>query len=544
MAYIGAGISRFNTADELTVTGDAQIDTTTLVVDSTNNRVGVGTASPATALDVTGTVTADAATLSGTSPVLSYSDTDNSVTAQIGSGTSDFNIATTSAHNLDIRTNNTRRMVVESDGDVSLYADDGSTQGFFWDASTQRLGVGNTAPARALHVDGGSSSIAARFAYTAGSVSYIQFENDTLSSGFVGYNNSGSLEFWTNGDERLRIDASGNVGIGRTPASTNNGLDASGAVLARGGVVSNQTSAGGLDFSSGEHLRIRSWGATAGTGIISFRTGGGGGSVDSEALRIDSSQNVLIANSSIVDVTSGTDDGATFKTTGRVDLSRSEGQPLNLRRRTSDGTILSFWKDTTNVGTIGVNGDRIYLTNAQEGIMIDQSANNLSPTSSTGTFNDNAMDLGESGNRWKDLYLSGGAYIGGTGSANYLDDYEEGTWTPTDQTGNGVTIGTLRAGYVKIGNMVHLHFYANTFSSSGVTAGAKISGLPFTNAANGWTCSLVQTGAGQISSQDLAVRVPAGEADVDFKGASLDTNVPWSHFNGTFMLWQITYQVD
>ena len=50
MAYIGAGISRFNTADELTVTGDAQIDTTTLVVDSTNNRVGVGTSSPSTLL--------------------------------------------------------------------------------------------------------------------------------------------------------------------------------------------------------------------------------------------------------------------------------------------------------------------------------------------------------------------------------------------------------------------------------------------------------------------------------------------------------------
>ena len=41
MGYIGAGISRFNTADGLTVTGDATIDTTTLVVDSTNNRVGI-----------------------------------------------------------------------------------------------------------------------------------------------------------------------------------------------------------------------------------------------------------------------------------------------------------------------------------------------------------------------------------------------------------------------------------------------------------------------------------------------------------------------
>ena len=40
---------------------------------------------------------------------------------------------------------------------------------------------------------------------------------------------------------------------------------------------------------------------------------------------------------------------------------------------------------------------------------------------------DNANDLGSSTKRWKDLYLSGGLYIGGTTSANFLDDYEEGT---------------------------------------------------------------------------------------------------------------------
>ena len=40
------------------------------------------------------------------------------------------------------------------------------------------------------------------------------------------------------------------------------------------------------------------------------------------------------------------------------------------------------------------------------------------------------ITIGWSSNRFKDLYLSGGAYLGGTGSANQLDDYEEGTWTP------------------------------------------------------------------------------------------------------------------
>jgi len=46
-------------ADSLSVTGDLTVDTTTLKVDSTNNRVGVGTASPSTALDVVGNAMID-----------------------------------------------------------------------------------------------------------------------------------------------------------------------------------------------------------------------------------------------------------------------------------------------------------------------------------------------------------------------------------------------------------------------------------------------------------------------------------------------------
>ena len=60
MAYIGSGLTRFNTADDLTVTDDAEIqggltvDTTTLVVDDVNNRVGIGTDSPAGSLHISG----------------------------------------------------------------------------------------------------------------------------------------------------------------------------------------------------------------------------------------------------------------------------------------------------------------------------------------------------------------------------------------------------------------------------------------------------------------------------------------------------------
>ena len=44
--------------ENLTVTGDLTVDTNSLKVDSTNNRVGIGTASPSVSLDVVGAITA------------------------------------------------------------------------------------------------------------------------------------------------------------------------------------------------------------------------------------------------------------------------------------------------------------------------------------------------------------------------------------------------------------------------------------------------------------------------------------------------------
>ena len=44
--------------ENLTVTGDLTVDTNSLKVDSTNNFVGIGTASPSVALDVVGAITA------------------------------------------------------------------------------------------------------------------------------------------------------------------------------------------------------------------------------------------------------------------------------------------------------------------------------------------------------------------------------------------------------------------------------------------------------------------------------------------------------
>ena len=83
-----------------------------------------------------------------------------------------------------------------------------------------------------------------------------------------------------------------------------------------------------------------------------------------------------------------------------------------------------------------------------------------------------------------DLTLeSNGIYLGGTTSANYLDDYEEGTWTPTlegSTTNPTVTYGSATNGsYVKTGNLVTLNFRIDTDTISGGTGNLKITGIPF-----------------------------------------------------------------
>jgi len=58
--------------------------------------------------------------------------------------------------------------------------------------------------------------------------------------------------------------------------------------------------------------------------------------------------------------------------------------------------------------------------------------------------------------------------------ANTLDDYEEGTWTPTAPVG----LSTSAASYQKVGNTVLINAFINIDSNSN-TATFLISGLPF-----------------------------------------------------------------
>jgi hypothetical protein len=103
----------------------------------------------------------------------------------------------------------------------------------------------------------------------------------------------------------------------------------------------------------------------------------------------------------------------------------------------------------------------------------------------TGANSDGGVDLGGSSYRFKDLYLSGGVYLGGTGVDNKLDDYESGSWTPALQAGSGsfgsITYTIQRGRYVKTGSHVWMGFEitVNTFSIGTATSYVNLTGFPF-----------------------------------------------------------------
>ena len=68
-----------------------------------------------------------------------------------------------------------------------------------------------------------------------------------------------------------------------------------------------------------------------------------------------------------------------------------------------------------------------------------------------------------------------------TAAANALDDYEEGTWTPTQGTFTTWTSPTFVATYTKIGRLVQVNL-RQTAGTVGWASGGSMAGLPFTPA--------------------------------------------------------------
>ena len=176
-----------------------------------------------------------------------------------------------------------------------------------------------------------------------------------------------------------------------------------------------------------------------------------------ERMRIDSSGSVGIGTSS---------PSATLN----VQKPTGDGEIFRLRGGVYTNPIYAGGLSVTTVGDIS-NSNRYWKANCHtDSLAFSKHITNTDAISGAVTS----------------ITATGIAFNGDTGAANSLDDYEEGTWSPTivGSTSGSITGFTVSdATYTKIGDTVRLSCYLSNIdmTSSTVSGQIKIGGLPFSS---------------------------------------------------------------
>ena len=188
------GASGTATLASATITGDLTVDTSTLKVDSANNRVGIGTATPARPLDIVGSFQSSLGwVLTGTP-------------AGLGGSTRYIGGAST--------TDSWYYNAVSGGSHVWAFGESESMR-----LNSTGLGVGAT-PSYKLDVEKTSDGTVGYFRRIGATINpaltlYCNETGNTVGFGtdYAGAT-SPAITFTTAGAERVRIDSSGNVGVG------------------------------------------------------------------------------------------------------------------------------------------------------------------------------------------------------------------------------------------------------------------------------------------------------------------------------------------
>lgn len=149
------------------------------------------------------------------------------------------------------------------------------------------------------------------------------------------------------------------------------------------------------------------------------------------------------------------------------------------------GATVSGSTKTINIGTAGVSGSSTAITLGSA----------VSGASNATTINGPVTLAGGQ--------LSFPATQVPSANANTLDDYEEGTWTPSILFGaasTGITYSTQAGRYTKIGRTVIVSCNIVLSSKGTATGAAQVGGLPFTSANDGiYAAAAVGLAAGMSS---------------------------------------------
>jgi hypothetical protein len=356
--------------------------------------------------------------------------------------------------------------------------------------SSENVGINTATPLSTLQVrDSGSENGSLRVGGSGASLGLeLTYNQSGATTSIIQanptYTNVGTLlKIRADGDanpDQLVLTGAGNVGIGTSsPTGAGTILHLNGSSTVADFHMTNTTS--GVASTDGFIMRYSGLNAEflnreAGASI--FYTSA------TERMRLDSSGHLLFAKTS----TSSGVAGIRFAgdAPGYAEFTRDGGNPLFLNRETSDGDIIRFAKDNSTVGSIGGSANVLSIVgkDGNGGIAIQNNSfgDIVYPASNTtGGASNGAIDLGYNNGRWKDLYLSGGVYLGGTGSANKLDDFETGSFTATlvGYYSSPTTAVTTTGYYTKVGNTVDIYINFESANTSGASGDMWVTGIPF-----------------------------------------------------------------
>jgi hypothetical protein len=342
--------------------------------------------------------------------------------------------------------------------------------------SSGNLGIGTTSPGQKLDVNGGVVSRDGAFTLSIGTAQKGIFcpYSSLLGSGFdytptVFAETGLGITFAVNGatTKVMNLDTSGNLGIGTTsPAQTLHLKSETSANVQFEDTTSGTAGYVGPSVNNQSDTTAQRLGIRGEAGV-SFSVGA------ATKMTLDSSGRLGIGTATPDTSTLLTVAGAvtiTGQNTGhgasRLKLGQDTSAVSQIRFYGVDAATAGILQFTGNSSDGSVGGERMRL----------DSSGNLLVGVNTANANGGVLQL-KSG-------ITFPATAVAATDANTLDDYEEGTWTPT-------VIGTTTAGtasysynsgsYTKIGNLVTISFYIAWSSGTG-TGDLRIAGLPFTTA--------------------------------------------------------------
>ena len=233
------------------------------------------------------------------------------------------------------------------------------------------------------------------------------------------------------------------------------------------------------------------------------------GSIDFDG-RNDNSQDVQYSRiiSQVADASDGTEDATLYIQTiaggtnqDRITIKSSEtvfnedSSDIDFRVESNGNTAALFVDAGNDKVTTGVRfdfADLLIGTGAGKYIQVTGGSSNAlaigmdGGTAAPGTASTSMGFHHWNNSAWSNVMnvtRTGLAFGTDTAAANSLDDYEQGTWTPT--LGGGSTTGSVAYSsqlgyYVKIGTLVYCYFDITISSASGM-AGESILSLPITS---------------------------------------------------------------